>query len=70
MREVPALVKEYARHLKLSFEDIRLLLPLTLANWFYLQWSDGRREFTSSMYKIIQDYFEHTNAWEKVFLWS
>jgi len=68
VKQTPALIECYARVLGLSPADVPLLLPLTLANWFHLQWSDGRKEFTSRMYKTIQHYFEHLNLWEKVFL--
>jgi hypothetical protein len=47
--------------------DAPLLLGLCLANWFHLQWPDRRREFTNLFYKIIQHYFEHRQAWEKIF---
>ena len=66
--QTSGLVRQYAKRLNLSAGDIRLLLPLTLVNWFHLQWSDGRKEFTRRMYKTIQHYFEHTNVWERVFL--
>jgi aminoglycoside phosphotransferase (APT) family kinase protein len=65
--QTSALVQQYAERLNLPAGDIRLLLPLTLVNWFHLQWSDGRKEFTRRMYKMIQHYFEHTNVWESVF---
>ena len=67
MKQVPALIGQYALALELSSTDAPLLLALTLANWFHLQWSDGRREFTNLMYKMIQHYFEHREAWESIF---
>jgi hypothetical protein len=68
VKQVPVLIECYAQGLGLSPADVPLLLPLTLANWFHLQWSDGRKEFTMRMYRTIQDYFEHVNVWERVFL--
>jgi hypothetical protein len=44
------------------------LLPLTLANWFYLQWTDGRVEFSNRLYPAIKDYFENRERWENIFL--
>lgn len=68
LQQVPILVKHYADSLNLPPEDMRLLLPLTLANWFHLQWSDGRKAFTARMYRVIQHYFDHIDLWEKVFV--
>jgi Ser/Thr protein kinase RdoA (MazF antagonist) len=68
--QTPALVKRYAEKIGLLSADIRLLLPLTLVNWFHLHWCDGRRAFTRRMYHVITHYFEHTSTWEEVFLWS
>lgn len=67
VREVPRLVEGYAQRLQLPLEQARPLLPLTLANWFYLQWLDGRRRFAERMYGMAGDYFERTAAWERVF---
>jgi hypothetical protein len=68
VKKVPGLVKCYSERLRLPSEDVPLLLPLTLANWFHLQLSDGREQFTMRMYRTIQHYFEHSDLWEKVFL--
>jgi hypothetical protein len=68
MKQVPNLVECYARRLGLPSGDAALLFPLTLVNWFHLQWSDGRKEFTDLMYKTLQHYFEHISLWQKVFL--
>jgi len=68
LRQVPALIECYARGLGLSSADVRLLLPLTLANWFHLQWSDGRHQFTVRMFATIRHYFENSDAWEAVFI--
>jgi len=67
VKSVPALVDLYAQRLNLSTATMRTLLPLALANWFHLQWSDGREEFASRMYRIIRDYFDNTAVWERVF---
>ncbi len=68
LKHVPGLMASYARALGLSSTDIPLLLPLTLANWFHLQWTDGRQEFCGHMYKTIQHYFEHPDVWARAFL--
>jgi thiamine kinase-like enzyme len=66
--QIPALVRQYAERLGLKSADVRILLPLTMANWFYIQWQDGRAEFSKRLYRTAQDYFEHEQAWERVFL--
>jgi hypothetical protein len=70
VKQAPALIECYSTTTGLSSEDIGLLLPLALANWFHLQLADGRKEFAMRMYKAIHCYFEHTDMWEKVFLSS
>jgi hypothetical protein len=65
---VPGLVEHYAETLGTAPIDIRLMLPLTLANWFYLQWCDGRAAFSTRMYRIINHYFENVESWETVFV--
>jgi hypothetical protein len=67
-KQVPILMESYATVLRLSTANIVLLLPLTLANWFHLQWTDGRKHFAESMYQMIEHYFEHQSIWEKVFV--
>jgi Ser/Thr protein kinase RdoA (MazF antagonist) len=67
-KQVPALIQCYAQRLALSSENLSQLLPLTLANWFYLKWSDGCQRFAVRMYDTIQHYFEHQDLWEKIFL--
>lgn len=67
-KQAPSLIERYAGGLTLSISDVRVWLPLTLANWFHLQWSDGRKEFTGRMYNTIQHYFDHPQDWEDVFL--
>ena len=68
VKQAPALTASYAQALGLSLADVPLFLPLTLANWFHLQWADGRKEFADRMYATIQHYFEHPEAWERSFL--
>jgi hypothetical protein len=68
VEKVKGLIRRYARGLGGDFPDLSLLLPLTLANWFHLQWLDGRSAFTARMYRTIGHYFEHVDQWEEVFL--
>jgi thiamine kinase-like enzyme len=63
----PGLTADYVCRLDLNAADIPVLLPLSLANWFHLQWSDGRAEFAGRMYKKIEHYFEHPEQWNRVF---
>jgi Ser/Thr protein kinase RdoA (MazF antagonist) len=65
--EIPGLVANYVNWLELNRPDIGVLLPLSLANWFHLQWSDGRVEFAARMYRKIQHYFERPEQWNRVF---
>jgi hypothetical protein len=65
--EIPPLVRKYAQELQLPAGAAPVLLPLTLANWFYIQWRDGRADFSAGLYKVITDYFAHQSLWEKVF---
>jgi hypothetical protein len=66
-RKVPQVIAFYAQQLNLSVADIPLLLPLSLANWFYIHWIDGRQKFTATMCKMLQHYFDNTPMWETVF---
>jgi Phosphotransferase enzyme family len=68
VKQVPSLIESYARALGLSTADASQLLPLTLVNWFHLQWCDGRKEFTERMYEAIQHYFEHPDTWNRALL--
>ena len=70
VKHVPELVESYAAKLSLSPSVVSLLLPLTLANWCHLQWCDGRKPFVDRMYKTIQQYFESTDQWQRVFIRS
>lgn len=70
VKQIPGLIECYARRLELSLADAPLLLPLALANWFHLQWSDNRSEFTQRMYPMIAHYWEHTDKWQRIFFSS
>jgi aminoglycoside phosphotransferase (APT) family kinase protein len=70
LAEVPSIVDSYGRRMGLTSQDLRLLFPLALANWFHLQWSDGRQEFATRMYAAIQAYFEQPRLWEHALLGS
>ena len=67
-RHVPDLMRRYARALDIAPWRVRALLPLILANWFHMQWADGRTEFTRLMYRSIANYFEHRDLWEATFV--
>ncbi|MEO8367696.1 MAG: aminoglycoside phosphotransferase family protein [Candidatus Solibacter sp.] len=67
VRQIPALVKKYANSVGLDGKDMPALLPLTLANWFHLQWRDGRLPFCDRLYRTINSYFEQEASWERVF---
>jgi len=62
--QMPGLINAYSRGLGLHPADIRLLFPLTLVNWFHIQWEDGRQEFTSALYRTIDQYFQSRDLWE------
>ena len=64
--QMPGLIAQYAGTLNLPTATVPLLLPLTLANWFHMQLSDGRAEFAARMYKQIQHYFEHPDIWNRL----
>jgi hypothetical protein len=66
VRHASRTIKRYCEAFDLSPEDSRKLLPLTLANWFHLQWTDGRQEFSRELYKSIDHYFRCQNLWEKI----
>lgn len=68
-KQVRNLIDTYSRQFGLSRQDIGFLLPLSLANWFHLQWEDGRKEFTERMYRVIDQYFSHKQAWEQAILY-
>jgi aminoglycoside phosphotransferase (APT) family kinase protein len=66
VQQASPLIKRYCDAFGLSPEDSRTLLPLTLANWFHLQWADGRQEFSRELYKSIDQYFRCQNLWERI----
>jgi hypothetical protein len=66
--QAPVLIAAYARRLGLGLSDVSRLVPLILANWFHLQWSDDRGKFTERMYKAIVNYFERPEVWNAAFV--
>ena len=64
--QLPSLILNYAQQLNLSTRDLPVIMPLSLANWFHLQLSDGRAEFAARMYKQLQHYFEHPEIWNRL----
>jgi hypothetical protein len=64
--EIPALIARYCAAFGLSAADARLLLPLALANWFHLQWTDGRTQFSQGLYRGLEHYFENRAQWHAV----
>ena len=66
-REIPSLIERYARGMQLPASMVSDLLPLTLANRFYLHWIEGRAA-AAVMYTAIKHYFDHTAYWQEVFL--
>lgn len=67
-RPIPGLLSNYAATFGLKKDDLSWLLPLSLTNWFHLQWADGRKEFTTSMYQVLEKYFANQESWQKAFL--
>jgi thiamine kinase-like enzyme len=68
MRQIPSSIRSYAQRLDLGSAELPLLLPLALANWFFLHLKDGHKAFTESMYRSIQEYFETPEPWQRAFL--
>jgi hypothetical protein len=68
VRQIPALMKTYVWYLGIAPPDISILLPLALANWFHLQWCDGRKAFATRMYLFTQHYAENSIQWHSIFL--
>jgi aminoglycoside phosphotransferase (APT) family kinase protein len=68
MNRVPSLIRSYAQRLDLAPSDVSLLLPLALANWFYIHLKEGHKTFTENMYRTIQQYFEGPEPWTRAFL--
>lgn len=67
-RQIPALTESYSRAMDISVADTRLLFSLALANWFHLQWEDGRQQFATTMYNAVEQYFQHRDLWENIIL--
>jgi aminoglycoside phosphotransferase (APT) family kinase protein len=68
VKQVPSLIEFYTQKMGLSSADVTRLLPLALANWFYLQRLDRHAQLADNIHKTIQNYFEHAHLWEKVFV--
>jgi hypothetical protein len=64
---IPSLIRSYAEKLQMNPADVSQLLPLALANWFYLHLKDSRASFTDNMYPTIQQYFEAPEFCQRVF---
>ena len=65
---IPGMLRSYMAAVNLPGADIAVLLELSFVNWFYLQWADGRAEFSERIYRAITDYFEHEESWKSVFV--
>jgi aminoglycoside phosphotransferase (APT) family kinase protein len=68
VRQVPLMIEQYARRLGLAVSLVPKLLPLTMANWFYLHWLEGRQPIMEAMYATIDRYFRHKGTWDEVFV--
>jgi aminoglycoside phosphotransferase (APT) family kinase protein len=68
VQQIPEAVEYYARLTGLPTEGLSLLLPLSLANWFQVQWMYGRRAFLELMYQTLEHYFSNVDLWERIFL--
>jgi hypothetical protein len=66
MAQAPMLIRRYCDALGLRADDSRALLPLVLVNWFHLQWTDGRAEFSRALYPSIGHYFSHPDLWTRM----
>ncbi len=66
--QISRLVDSYAVTIGLSNTDLRLLFPLTLANWLRSQLNDGHRGFAEKLYRLVNLYFEDTGLWETAIL--
>jgi aminoglycoside phosphotransferase (APT) family kinase protein len=68
IRQLPSLVRSYTQRLELIPDDVSLLLPLALTNWFYAHLKEGRKAFTNEMYRTIVQYFEQPEPWQQAFV--
>jgi hypothetical protein len=66
-KEISPLIDRYGGELMVPPSTVSLLLPLTMANWFYLHWIEGRAA-AEVMYADLEHYFAHPASWEEVFL--
>ncbi len=64
MGEMPPLIARYCKAVGLKDPALELLLPLSLANWFHLQWLNGKREFNEGLYRSIEKYFRQPERWD------
>jgi hypothetical protein len=62
--QIRNIIRACAGNLGLSQPIVRLLLPLSLVNWFHVQWKDGRKQFADTMYATIEKYFARRQAWD------
>jgi hypothetical protein len=68
VRQVPFLVHRYARALELPVCLVPVLLPLTMANWFYLHWVHRHKVAMEVMYSAADKYFQHKQRWDEIFV--
>lgn len=61
-------LRRYAAVLGLSSDIQRVLLPLTLANWFHRQYIQGHQKSAQQKYTWIENYFEHEALWQEALL--
>jgi aminoglycoside phosphotransferase (APT) family kinase protein len=66
-KQIPDLIDGYAQALDIPRSTVRVMLPITLANWFHLHWSE-RRPAAEVMYAVLEDYFENQAHWQETFL--
>ena len=68
VQQVPFLVERYARSLGLPVSLMAELLPLLMANWFYLYWVEGKEPMAAKAYRTIAAYFMNRRAWGEIFV--
>jgi aminoglycoside phosphotransferase (APT) family kinase protein len=68
VRQIPEAVACYAALTGLPTAGLSVLLPLSLVNWFHVQWMYGRRAFLDLMYLTMEHYFSNVDEWERIFL--
>jgi len=67
-RQIPVLLLQYARALDLRTSCLRELMPLMLANWLHLQWTNERPQLSTKIYGTIQHFFDHPGLWQPVWM--